>query len=44
MVAQPASAEIKMGVVNFQKLLEEAPQTKTAMQAWRTNLRRAAAN
>jgi outer membrane protein len=28
-----ASAEIKMGVVNFQKLLEEAPQTKTAMQA-----------
>jgi outer membrane protein len=31
--AQPASAEVKMGVVNFQKLLEEAPQTKTAMQA-----------
>lgn len=29
--AQQASAEIKMGVVNFQKLLEEAPQTKTAM-------------
>ena len=29
----PASAEIKIGVVNFQKLLEEAPQTKTAMQA-----------
>jgi outer membrane protein len=28
-----ASAEIKMGVVNFQKLLEDAPQTKTAMQA-----------
>jgi outer membrane protein len=28
-----ASAEVKMGVVNFQKLLEEAPQTKTAMQA-----------
>jgi outer membrane protein len=28
-----ASAEIKIGVVNFQKLLEEAPQTKTAMQA-----------
>ena len=28
-----AGAEIKMGVVNFQKLLEEAPQTKTAMQA-----------
>jgi outer membrane protein len=28
-----ASAEIKLGVVNFQKLLEEAPQTKTAMQA-----------
>jgi len=27
-----ASAEIKMGYVNFQKLLEEAPQTKTAMQ------------
>jgi len=33
MAATPASAEIKMGVVNFQKLLEEAPQTKTAMQA-----------
>ena len=32
-VAQQASAEIKIGVVNFQKLLEEAPQTKTAMQA-----------
>jgi len=29
----PASAEMKMGVVNFQKLLEDAPQTKTAMQA-----------
>jgi outer membrane protein len=28
-----ASAEIKLGYVNFQKLLEEAPQTKTAMQA-----------
>jgi outer membrane protein len=27
-----ASAEVKMGYVNFQKLLEEAPQTKTAMQ------------
>jgi outer membrane protein len=32
MVTGQASAEIKMGVVNFQKLLEEAPQTKTAMQ------------
>ena len=29
----PASAEMKIGVVSFQKLLEEAPQTKTAMQA-----------
>ena len=28
-----ASAEIKIGVVNFQKLLEDAPQSKTAMQA-----------
>jgi len=27
----PASAEMKMGVVNFQKLLEDAPQTKTAI-------------
>ncbi len=27
-----ASAETKMGVVNFQRLLEEAPQTKAAMQ------------
>jgi outer membrane protein len=33
LVSGPASAEIKMGVVNFQKLLEDAPQTKTAMQA-----------
>jgi outer membrane protein len=33
MMSGPASAEMKMGVVNFQKLLEEAPQTKTAMQA-----------
>jgi outer membrane protein len=32
-VSSQASAEVKMGVVNFQKLLEEAPQTKTAMQA-----------
>src|SRR6202790_3674116 len=31
LVARQASAEVKMGVVNFQKLLEEAPQTKTAM-------------
>lgn len=27
-----ASAEIKIGYVNFQKLLEDAPQTKVAMQ------------
>lgn len=27
-----ASAEMKVGVVNFAKLLQEAPQTKTAMQ------------
>ena len=27
-----ASAEMKMGVVNFQRLLEEAPQTKSVMQ------------
>jgi outer membrane protein len=33
MISGPASAEIKMGVVNFQELLEDAPQTKTAMQA-----------
>jgi outer membrane protein len=32
MLSGAASAEIKMGYVNFQKLLEEAPQTKTAMQ------------
>ena len=32
LVSGPASAEVKMGYVNFQKLLEEAPQTKTAMQ------------
>jgi outer membrane protein len=33
MVSQQASAEIKIGYVNFQKLLEDAPQTKTAMAA-----------
>ena len=33
LISRPASAEMKMGVVNFQKLLEDAPQTKTAMQA-----------
>src|ERR1700724_3627369 len=33
LISGPASAEIKMGVVNFQKLLKDAPQTKTAMQA-----------
>jgi outer membrane protein len=33
LTAQQASAEVKMAVVNFQKLLEEAPQTKTAMAA-----------
>jgi outer membrane protein len=30
--AEAAHAEIKIGVVNFQRLLEEAPQTKSAMQ------------
>ena len=30
---QAMSAEVKMGVVNFQKLLEDAPQTKAAMAA-----------
>jgi outer membrane protein len=34
--AQQASAENKIGVVNFQKLLEDAPQTKTAMAALET--------
>jgi outer membrane protein len=33
LVMQPAHAEIKIGVVNFQKLMEEAPQVKSAMQA-----------
>ena len=33
LAARQASAEMKIGVVNFQKLLEDAPQTKTAMQA-----------
>jgi len=33
LAAHPASAEVKMGGVNFQKLLEDAPQTKTAMAA-----------
>jgi outer membrane protein len=33
LAAGQAGAEIKLGYVNFQKLLEEAPQTKSAMQA-----------
>ncbi|MBS0614048.1 MAG: OmpH family outer membrane protein [Proteobacteria bacterium] len=32
LLAQIAGAETKIGVVNFQRLLEEAPQTKTIMQ------------
>jgi outer membrane protein len=32
LMSAQASAEIKIGYVNFQKLLEEAPQTKSAMQ------------
>ena len=32
LVSTEASAETKIGYVNFQKLLEDAPQTKTAMQ------------
>ncbi|HVC01590.1 MAG TPA: OmpH family outer membrane protein [Steroidobacteraceae bacterium] len=32
-VAQGASAQTKIGVVNFQQLLQEAPQTKTAMRS-----------
>jgi outer membrane protein len=31
--ASAANAETKIGVVNFQKLLEDAPQTKTALSA-----------
>jgi outer membrane protein len=30
---QSAHAEVRIGVVNFQRLLEEAPQTKTIMQS-----------
>ena len=33
LAAMPASAEMKIGVVNFQKLMEDAPQVKSAMQA-----------
>jgi outer membrane protein len=33
LAAGQASAEIKIGFVNFEKLLEGAPQTKSAMQA-----------
>src|SRR5271165_1354514 len=33
LAAVPASAEMKIGVVNFQKLMEDAPQVKSAMQA-----------
>jgi outer membrane protein len=36
MVSQQAAADMKVGVVNFQKLLEDAPQTKTAMQTLET--------
>jgi len=33
MVSQQASAEIKVGYVDFQKLMAEAPQVKSAMQS-----------
>jgi outer membrane protein len=33
LAAGQAGAEIKLGYVNFQKLLEDAPQTKAALQA-----------
>jgi outer membrane protein len=33
LMSAQASAEIKIGYVNFQKLLEDAPQTKVAMQS-----------
>jgi len=33
MVSQQASAEIKIGYVDFQKLMTEAPQVKSTMQA-----------
>jgi len=33
MVSQQASAEIKIGYVDFQKLMAEAPQVKSALQA-----------
>jgi outer membrane protein len=33
MVSQQASAEIKIGYVDFQKLMAEAPQVKSAMQS-----------
>jgi len=33
LAAGQAGAETRIGYVNFQKLLEEAPQTKTAMQS-----------
>jgi outer membrane protein len=33
MVSQQASAEMKVGYVDFQKLMAEAPQVKSAMQA-----------
>ncbi|MDE2304774.1 MAG: OmpH family outer membrane protein [Gammaproteobacteria bacterium] len=35
-LAQGASAQTKIGVVNFQRLLQEAPQTKAAMQTLET--------
>lgn len=33
MISQQASAEIKIGYVDFQKLMTEAPQVKSAMQS-----------
>jgi outer membrane protein len=33
LAAQEASAEIKIGYVNFQQLMEEAPQVKASMQS-----------
>src|ERR1700722_8702459 len=39
MVSQQASAEIKIGYVDFQKLMAEAPQVKSAMQAMQNDLK-----
>ncbi len=44
LAAQQASADTKIGVVNFQKLLRMRRRRRRRCRRWRTSLRRAAAS